>query len=103
MLATCDARKAFPQCLLLCPIRELALQSSAVVGALAKHADIRVYTAVPGAERRIVNEQVVVGTPGTVVAKIKHRCVEHKSTSQSMWLICPRGAAKSTHAAWSCW
>jgi ATP-dependent RNA helicase DDX19/DBP5 len=53
-------------------VRELANQVHTVVSSLAKYTDIKSFCAVRGAERgRKLTEQVLVGTPGSLLAKLK--------------------------------
>lgn len=57
------------QAMCVCPTRELATQVAGEVGKLAKFTNIKCYLAVPQAENRTITEQIIVGTPGTLIAK----------------------------------
>ncbi|XP_067883475.1 ATP-dependent RNA helicase DDX19A-like [Heterodontus francisci] len=71
MLSRADPRQRHTQCLCLCPTYELALQTGQVVEQMGKYCtDIKVGYAVRGNRIRRgsrVQEQIVIGTPGTVL------------------------------------
>jgi len=75
VLSRVDVSRRVPQALILCPTRELAIQVADVLKQLAAYTAVEVVTAVPThppRKEKIVGH-VVVGTPGTVDAKIAHR------------------------------
>lgn len=73
MLSRVDPRVQEPQAICLCPTRELALQVTEVVEKLSQFNGVKVAPLVKGAADGTVTAQVVVGTPGTILAKIKRR------------------------------
>lgn len=74
MLSRVDPKIAAPQALCVCPTRELAMQNQEVLVKMGKHAGITSVCAVPTdignyvstSRRGPVNDQVVIGTPGTL-------------------------------------
>ena len=72
MLSSLDPSKKYPQALILCPTRELALQVSAETARLGHPNGLRVATIYGGASMRAqidaldAGAQVIVGTPGRV-------------------------------------
>lgn len=81
MLSRVDAALCTPQAICLAPSRELARQTVDVIEKLAQFTDIKVKLAVPGSWQRSskITEQVVVGTPGTLVDIISRggRVMDH--------------------------
>jgi len=73
MLMRVDTTKAVPQCLCLCPVRELAKQVVDVVKQLGKYTRVTVLEAILGSDRDVVTSHIVVGTPGTVINKIRYK------------------------------
>ncbi|NXK00569.1 DDX25 helicase, partial [Corythaixoides concolor] len=71
MLSRVNAAEKYPQCLCLAPTYELALQIGSVMELIGRFcADIRVTYAVQGnrvAQDAAVKEQIVIGTPGTML------------------------------------
>ncbi|XP_072333779.1 ATP-dependent RNA helicase DDX19A-like isoform X3 [Scyliorhinus torazame] len=71
MLSRTDPKQQYTQCLCLCPTYELALQTGQVIEQMGVYCtDIRVGYAVRGNRIRRgsqVEEQIVIGTPGTVL------------------------------------
>jgi len=63
---------AQPQAIIVTPTRELAVQVHSVITQLAKYTQIKVKLAIKQEtqDRSVVYEQVVVGTPGTLLAKM---------------------------------
>jgi len=76
MLTVVDEKKAGCQAMCVCPTRELARQVAEVVEKLGKYTQIKVHQAIAGAARGKVAEQIVVGTPGTLAAKLKFRDID---------------------------
>ncbi len=72
MLSIVDEKKAFPQAICIVPVRELAIQVFDVLSQLGKFTQIKIRKAIPGEEQGKVTEQIVVGTPGSLLAKLKH-------------------------------
>lgn len=74
MLSRVDPKIAAPQALCVCPTRELAMQNQEVLVKMGKHTGITSVCAVPTdagnyvstSRRGPVNDQVVIGTPGTL-------------------------------------
>ena len=74
MLSRVDPKIAAPQVLCVCLTRELAMQNQEVLVKMGKHIDITSVCAVPTnagnyvstSRRGPVNDQVLVGTPGTL-------------------------------------
>ncbi|NXP10993.1 DDX25 helicase, partial [Thinocorus orbignyianus] len=70
MLSRVNAAEKHPQCLCLAPTYELALQIGQVIESIGQFcADIKVAYAVRGnlvPQGRVLKEQIVIGTPGTV-------------------------------------
>ena len=72
MLSSLDPSKKYPQALILCPTRELALQVSAETARLGHPNGLRIATIYGGASMRAqvdaldAGAQVIVGTPGRV-------------------------------------
>ncbi|NXI99609.1 DDX25 helicase, partial [Psophia crepitans] len=70
MLSRVNAAEKYPQCLCLAPTYELALQIGQVIEAIGRYcADIKVTYAVRGNRvlQGVASEQIVIGTPGTVL------------------------------------
>ncbi|NXC22235.1 DDX25 helicase, partial [Corythaeola cristata] len=71
MLSRVNAAEKYPQCLCLAPTYELALQIGSVIELIGRFcADIRVTYAVRGnrvAQDAAPEEQIVIGTPGTML------------------------------------
>ncbi|XP_036305510.1 ATP-dependent RNA helicase DDX25 [Pipistrellus kuhlii] len=71
MLSRIDASKPFLQCLCLAPTYELALQTGRVVEQMGKFCvDVRVLYAIRGnpiPRRADVTQQIIIGTPGTIL------------------------------------
>ncbi|NWR62291.1 DDX25 helicase, partial [Bucorvus abyssinicus] len=71
MLSRVNAAEKHPQCLCLAPTYELALQIGHVIEKLGQFCtDVRVTYAVRGnrvRQGRVVEEQIVIGTPGTML------------------------------------
>jgi hypothetical protein len=70
------------QAIVLCPTRELAIQVCEVLRSLAQYTTVEIAAAVPterGAAKTKLTAQVVVGTPGTIDAKIAHRELDIRS------------------------
>eukprot|EP01018_Ginkgo_biloba_P040532 Gb_30740 [translate_table: standard] len=74
MLSRVDPKVAAPQALCVCPTRELAIQNQEVLLKMGTHTGINSVCAVPTdtgnyvstSRRGPVNEQIVIGTPGTL-------------------------------------
>ena len=73
MLGRVDPSVNEPQCICVCPARELALQVASVVEKLAKYTGIKVFAAVKGSERGKVQAHIVVGTVGSIKGKFKYK------------------------------
>lgn len=73
MLSSVDESRETPQCVCICPVRELARQVAEVAQTLGKFTRIKTMVAIPGSAREPIRAQIVVGTPGTILAKIRHR------------------------------
>lgn len=71
MLSVADENKQIPQCICVCPVRELARQVADVAQSLGKFTKIQTVLAIPGSSREQIKAQIVVGTPGTIIAKIR--------------------------------
>lgn len=71
MLCRVDENKEFPQAVCVCPVRELARQVADVCQTLGKFTKIKVFEAIPGSSKTVITAQVVVGTPGTLIAKTR--------------------------------
>ncbi|KAF3087377.1 RNA helicase required for poly(A+) mRNA export [Orbilia oligospora] len=80
MLTKIDITKNVPQALCLAPSRELARQILAVVDNMGSFLGVKTQFAVPLAVERgkIIEAQIVVGTPGTVLDCIKRRVLPVK-------------------------
>ena len=79
ILSRIDCSQRVPQALVLAPSRELARQIQTVVMALGQFCEgLKVEAAIPGALGRdaAVAGNVIVGTPGTVMDTIRHRCLD---------------------------
>ncbi len=75
-----DAKKKYPQTIILCPTRELCLQITKDMESYAKYTDKLIITAVYGGSniQSQINKlnsgsQIIIGTPGRVVDLIKRR------------------------------
>lgn len=84
VLSRVDATKAFTQAIVVVPTRELALQVHSVMEKLAKYTEIKILLAVKAHEKEDkpkgkVTEQVVVGTPGTIMARLTKREIDSRS------------------------
>ncbi|CAL9099655.1 unnamed protein product [Musa textilis] len=74
MLSRVDPKRKIPQAICICPTRELAQQSHAVLLKMGKYTGITSMCAIPSDsanyipinKRPPVSEQVVIGTPGTI-------------------------------------
>ncbi|EPS41396.1 hypothetical protein H072_4716 [Dactylellina haptotyla CBS 200.50] len=86
MLTRVDLTKNTPQVLCLAPSRELARQILAVVNNMGSFTGVKTQFAVPLAieKGKIIDAQIVVGTPGTVLDCIKRRVLPTKD----MIMIC---------------
>lgn len=80
MLSRVDPKERVPQALCICPTRELAIQNIEVLQKMGKYTGITSVLGIPmvqhedSATRRMpVNEQIVIGTPGTIKKWINHR------------------------------
>jgi ATP-dependent RNA helicase DDX19/DBP5 len=71
MLTIVDEAKARPQALCVVPTRELAIQVHSVTEKLAQFTKIKCFLAVPGSERNDISSHIIVGTPGTLLGKLK--------------------------------
>ncbi|XP_075579274.1 ATP-dependent RNA helicase DDX25 isoform X3 [Pelecanus crispus] len=68
MLSRVNAAEKYPQCLCLAPTYELALQIGCVIETIGRFcADIKVTYAVRGNRGESGPEQIVIGTPGTML------------------------------------
>jgi len=90
MLSRVDETKPYPQAMCVCPVRELAVQVAKVCEQLGKFTNIKVLLAVPDAsaahsrggfpaprvQRPKATQQIVIGTPGTLLAKLRHKEVD---------------------------
>jgi ATP-dependent RNA helicase DDX19/DBP5 len=84
VLSRVDPTKQVAQAIVVVPTRELAIQVHSVMERLAKYTEIKLLSAVKAHEKDEkvkgkVSEQVVVGTPGTIMNKIKYREIDSKS------------------------
>eukprot|EP01083_Nonionella_stella_P232344 819765_1 len=77
MLSRVDPAAHYPQAIVICPTRELAIQVADVFDQLSKFTEIKTFRAVKDPNirgpRGQVQEQIIVGTPGTVLNQIKFR------------------------------
>lgn len=78
LLSRVDESKPVCQAICVCPSRELATQVYEVMTTLAKFTQKKIFLAVPGSDRSRLVAQVVVGTPGTLLAKLRHREIDSK-------------------------
>lgn len=79
MLSLVDPARQVPQALCVCPVRELANQVHEVVTSLAKYTSIKSYCAVKDSKKGKITAQIVVGTPGTILGKIKHKDLDPRN------------------------
>lgn len=80
MLSRVDENKEVCQAICVCPVRELARQVHEVITTLGKFTKIKSSLAVPGADRVTkVTTQIVVGTPGTILAYFRRRAIDSKN------------------------
>ena len=82
MLSRINLAQKSTQAIVLCPTRELAIQVCEVLRSLAQYTTVEIAAAVPterGAAKTKLTAQVVVGTPGTIDAKIAHRELDIRS------------------------
>jgi ATP-dependent RNA helicase DDX19/DBP5 len=78
MLTNVDSKQKHPQAICVTPTRELAVQIQTVINALGKFTDVHAALAVKGSEKVVITDQIVVGTPGTILNKIKHKQINPK-------------------------
>ena len=91
ILSRVDLSKKYPQVIVLCPTRELAIQVADVLKTLAAYMPVDIIAAVPnqafdrsakggGAKppSEKITAQIIVGTPGTIDSKIAHRDLDTK-------------------------
>jgi ATP-dependent RNA helicase DDX19/DBP5 len=78
MLSRVDESKQYAQAMCVCPTRELVRQVADVCRELGKFTSLQVLAAIPGAARGKCTAQIVVGTPGTLLAKCRHRDLDTK-------------------------
>jgi ATP-dependent RNA helicase DDX19/DBP5 len=72
-----DPSLKYPQAIILVPVRELAIQVyDQVLVKLAKNTGITVKKAIPDEAKGLVTDQIVVGTPGTVLAKLRSKEID---------------------------
>ena len=79
MLSRIDLNRAEPQALCIVPVRELAIQVASEIESIGKFTNVKVCLAIPGSAREKITQQVVVGTPGTILAKISKKELNTKS------------------------
>lgn len=65
-----------PQALCLVPVRELAIQTCDILVKLAKNMNIGVKKLIPEEQGKNAGEQVLVGTPGTVLSRVRQRSID---------------------------
>lgn len=66
-----------PQAIILVPVRELAIQVyDQVLMKLAKNTGVTIKKAIPEEAKGVVTDQIVVGTPGTVLAKLRAKEID---------------------------
>jgi len=78
ILTRVDPDKHHPQAICICPVRELATQVYKVVTELGQFTKIKAYLAVPGSSRDRITAQIVIGTPGTILAKMRAKEIDKK-------------------------
>jgi ATP-dependent RNA helicase DDX19/DBP5 len=80
MLSRVDPAVMTPQAICLAPSRELARQIKSVIDTLGQETSIKTFLAVPKSWRRgnRLTEQILVGTPGTLVDMIGSRVFDPK-------------------------
>lgn len=85
MMSRVDAKLQQPQALCLVPTRELANQVHEVLDKLARQTGITIKKSIPDEPRGMIKDQIVVGTPGTLLGQIKHHDL---NTSRIMVFVC---------------
>lgn len=78
MLSRVDPNLKQVQAICVCPVRELAIQVNQVVTFLGQFTKITSYLAVPGSSREPIQAQIVIGTPGTILAKMRAREIDKR-------------------------
>ncbi|KAG1384417.1 hypothetical protein G6F61_000481 [Rhizopus arrhizus] len=76
MLSRVDSSLDKPQAICLVPSRELARQIRDVTASMAKFTSIKAVSLIKEAKRRVFNEHIIVGTPGTVHDCIRRRYID---------------------------
>eukprot|EP01134_Creolimax_fragrantissima_P004697 CFRG4697T1 len=80
MLCRVDHNKQCAQAICLSPTRELARQTAEVLQTMAKYTPVKCLIAVPGVELpprgSKVSEQIIIGTPGTIMSMIRGKNVD---------------------------
>lgn len=78
MLASVDEKNKYPQVICVCPVRELARQVAEVIRELGQFSSTEVFLSIPGCHKNEIQEQIVVGTPGKVLEKIRTNHINPK-------------------------
>eukprot|EP00921_Rhytidocystis_pertsovi_P004156 GHVQ01007195.1.p1 GENE.GHVQ01007195.1~~GHVQ01007195.1.p1 ORF type:complete len:580 (-),score=105.95 GHVQ01007195.1:490-2229(-) len=83
MLSRVNQSNREPQCLCLCPTRELATQNVSVIRDLGKFTQVTAFLAVPQCPRydKMMGAHIVVGTPGKTLDFLKKRIINANSIS----------------------
>ncbi|CEG84545.1 Putative ATP-dependent RNA helicase DBP5 [Rhizopus microsporus] len=76
MLSRIDSTIDKPQAICLAPSRELARQICEVTQKMAQFTNIKATAVIKETRRRTINEQVVIGTPGSVMDYIRRRFID---------------------------
>lgn len=76
MLASVDETIPAPQAICVCPVRELARQVAEVVSSLGTFTNCKTFIAIPGCERKRVEAQIVIGTPGKVLDFMRKKLID---------------------------
>lgn len=76
MLSRVDSTIDKPQAICLAPSRELARQICEVTQKMAQFTNIKATAVIKETRRRTINEQVVIGTPGSVMDYMRRRFID---------------------------
>ncbi|CEG63027.1 Putative Genomic scaffold, msy_sf_1 [Rhizopus microsporus] len=76
MLSRVDSTIDKPQAICLAPSRELARQICEVTQKMAQFTNIKATAVIKETRRRTINEQIVIGTPGSVMDYMRRRFID---------------------------
>lgn len=76
ILSRVDPAKAVCQAIVVCNVRELAIQVCEVINTIGKFSKIKAVLAIQGSDRARVTSQICVGTAGSLLGKLRSKEIE---------------------------